>query len=285
MGKAIMLEPKYDEIGYWSEIKLDIIKDYAAAYSRILSSQKKPRLYHIYIDAFAGAGKHISKKTGTFVLGSPMNALLIKPPFQEYHFIDLDKQKIASLEEIAGSRQDVHIYHGDCNHILLEKVLPKTEYKDYRRALCILDPYGLHLDWKVIYKVGQMKSIDIFLNFPVADINRNVLWRKPEGVAAAQIDRMNRFWGDESWRQIAYMPSPQIKLFGETEELKTSNAVIAEAFQKRLETLAGFRNVPKPIAMRNSQNAVVYYLFFASHKLVAENIIKFIFDKYKDRRG
>jgi three-Cys-motif partner protein len=62
MGKAIMLEPKYDEIGYWSEIKLDIIKDYAAAYSRILSSQKKPSLYHIYIDAFAGAGKHISKK-------------------------------------------------------------------------------------------------------------------------------------------------------------------------------------------------------------------------------
>jgi len=81
-----MSEPKYDEIGYWSEIKLDIIKDYAAAYSRILRSQKKPSLYHIYIDAFAGAGKHISKKTGTFVLGSPMNALLVEPPFREYHF-------------------------------------------------------------------------------------------------------------------------------------------------------------------------------------------------------
>ncbi len=54
-------ESKYDEIGYWSEIKLDIIKDYAAAYSRILSSQKNPNFYHIYIDAFAGAGKHISK--------------------------------------------------------------------------------------------------------------------------------------------------------------------------------------------------------------------------------
>ena len=51
----MVLEPKYDEIGYWSEIKLDIIKDYAAAYSRILSSQKKPNFYHIYIDAFAGA--------------------------------------------------------------------------------------------------------------------------------------------------------------------------------------------------------------------------------------
>jgi hypothetical protein len=36
--------PKYDEIGYWSEIKLDIIKEYASAYSRILSSQKNPKL-------------------------------------------------------------------------------------------------------------------------------------------------------------------------------------------------------------------------------------------------
>ena len=65
-------ESKYDEIGYWSEIKLDIIKDYAAEYSLILSSQKKPRLYHIYIDAFAGAGKHISKKTGTKCLSVPV---------------------------------------------------------------------------------------------------------------------------------------------------------------------------------------------------------------------
>jgi three-Cys-motif partner protein len=205
--------------------------------------------------------------------------------FESTIFIDLDEQKISSLEEIAGSRPDIHIYHGDCNHVLLERVLPNAKYKDYRRALCILDPYGLHLDWEVIYTAGQMKSIDIFLNFPVADMNRNVLWRKPEGVSAPQIDRMNRFWGDDSWRQDAYMPSPQIQLFGETEELKTSNEAIAEAFRKRLEKLAGFRYVPEPIAMRNTQNAVVYYLFFASHKLVAENIIKYIFNKYKDRRG
>ena len=30
---------KFDTIGYWSEIKLDIIKDYAEAYSQILSTK------------------------------------------------------------------------------------------------------------------------------------------------------------------------------------------------------------------------------------------------------
>jgi predicted nucleic acid-binding protein len=32
-------------------------------------------------------------------------------------------------------------------------------------------------------------------------------------------------------------------------------------------------------------NAVVYYLFFASQKPVAEDIVKDIFKKYKNRRG
>ena len=129
-----------------------------------------------------------------------------------------------------------------------------------------------------------MKSIDMFLNFPMADMNRNVLLRKPDEVSQDQVNRMNRFWGDESWRQAAYLLSKQRKLFGDADIEKASNEKIAEAFRKRLKKVAGFRNVPEPIAMRNTQNAVVYYLFFASHKLVAENIIKYIFNKYKDRR-
>lgn len=70
---------EFDEVGYWSEIKLDIIRKYALAYSRILSKQKWAR--HIYIDAFAGAGKNVSRKTGEYISGSPLNALNINPPF------------------------------------------------------------------------------------------------------------------------------------------------------------------------------------------------------------
>jgi len=277
--------PRYDEIGYWSEIKLDIIRDYAAAYSRILSSQARPKFYHIYIDAFAGAGKHISKITGDFVLGSPANALFVEPPFREYHFIDLDEQKTQALEDLAGTRPDVHIYHGDCNKVMINEVLPNIKYESYRRALCILDPYGLHLDWTVIFKAGNLRTVDIFLNFPVADINRNVLRRNPKEVSLEQVERMNRFWGDDSWETEAYKPSKQMSLFGDVEDVKVSNEAIAEAFRKRLKTVAGFQHVPKPIAMRNTKNAIVYYLFFASHKPVAANIVGDIFKKYADRRG
>jgi len=275
----------YDRIGYWSEIKLDIIKEYAAAYSTILSGQKQPSLYHLYIDAFAGAGLHKSKRTGDFVPGSPTNALLVTPPFREYHFIDLDAQKVGALEAMAKQREDVHVHPGDCNQLLLEKVFPRVRYEDYRRALCILDPYGLHLDWRVIAEAGRMRSVDIFLNFPVADINRNVLWRDRTGVAPDQMHRMSVFWGDETWKEAAYKPSPQMSLLGPPDEEKVSNATVAEAFRQRLKQVGGFRHVPEPIAMRNSHNAIVYYLFFASQKPVAEGIVRDIFKKYRDREG
>jgi three-Cys-motif partner protein len=119
--------------------------------------------------------------------------------------------------------------------------------------LCILDPYGLHLNWTVIAAAGQMKTMDIFLNFPVADINRNVLWRDPEGVDDLQKARMTAFWGEDSWRNSAYQPD----LFGNPD--KQSNEAIAEAFRKRLKEVAGFARVPKPVPMRNSNGAIVYY--------------------------
>jgi len=272
-------ELKFDKIGYWSEIKLDIIKDYASAYSKILAAQENPKFYHIYIDAFAGPGVHIKRSTGEFIKGSPVNAILVKPPFCEYHLIDLDQMKIALLKEIVEGRADVHVHEGDGNDILLKNVFTRVLFKDYRRGLCLLDPYGLDLKWEVIQTAGQMGSIDMFLNFPVADINRNVLWRNPEGVDSADIDRMNAFWGDTSWREIAY--TTELSLFRFKE--KVDNETVAEGFRKRLLKVAGFKHVPKPMPMRNSRGVIVYYLFFASQKPVAMNIVEAIFNKYRQR--
>lgn len=113
-----------DEIGPWSEIKLDIIREYASAYSTILAAQKFPRLFHAYIDAFAGAGVHVSRSTGEFVRGSPLNALLIEPAFREYHLIDIESKKVSALRNITAGRPDVTVYKGDCNAILLGEVFP-----------------------------------------------------------------------------------------------------------------------------------------------------------------
>jgi three-Cys-motif partner protein len=276
---------KFDQIGYWSEVKLDIIREYAAAYSRILS--KQPGLSHVYIDGFAGAGVHVRKGTDKFVPGSPLNALQISPPFREFFLVDLEGDKVAQLRRLVGDRPDVHLVHGDCNRVLLDRVFPKVQWKDYRRGLCLLDPYGLDLSWKVIETAGQIRTIDLFLNFPIMDLNRNALWREPERVPPSQAKRLTAYWGDESWRTAAYRPTGQLVLFeGSPEKLeKAKNEAVAEAFRKRLQEVAGFANVPTPMPMRNEKGAVVYYLFFASQKDVANRIVNSIFRKHGTRRA
>ncbi len=271
----------FDTIGYWSEVKLDIIEHYALEYSKILVKQKNPELNHIYIDAFAGSGTNISRTTGEYVRGSAQRALNIKPPFKEYYFIDTDGDKVVELNKLVSNRPEAHVFQNDCNSVLLNEILPKVCYKDYRRGLCLLDPYGLNLKWNVIEKAGQMGSIDMMLNFPVMAMNRNVLWSNPEGVDPADILRMNDFWGDSSWNQVAYIRTPN--LFGEIKEFKQNNETIASSFRKRLIDVAKFKYVPKPIPMRNSMGSTIYYLFFASQNKAANTIATYLFDAYRNR--
>jgi three-Cys-motif partner protein len=266
---------KFDEIGDWSELKLEIVEKYGAAYT---AAFKKANLTKYYVDGFSGAGVHLSKKTGAEIEGSPSRALKISPPFDRYYFIDLNESKTSYLQAICGNRTDVHIHTGDSTEFLTKKLLPQIQYRNYKRALCLLDPYGLHMDWTVIHGAGQSKAIDMFLNFPVMDMNRNAIWKNPDKVPQEGIERMNKFWGDESWKQAAYIENQT--LFG-PEKIKQGNDEIITAFRKRLRDIAGFKFVPEPLPMRNSTNAVVYYLFFASQKPVAEKIINDIFSKYR----
>ena len=119
-----------DEIDYWSEIKLDIIKEYAAAYSKIMRAQKKIKKY-AYIDGFAGTGIHLSKTSGQMVAGSPLNALWVDPPFMEYHFIDLDGGCAENLRQLTAGKSNVNVHEGDCNSILIKDVFPKYHFRDF----------------------------------------------------------------------------------------------------------------------------------------------------------
>ena len=266
---------RFDEIGAWSVLKLDIIEKYGAAYTKAFN-RRGSNLKKYYIDAFSGAGVHVLKRTQEQIEGSPARALKIDPPFDGFYFIDMNKDKTDHLQKLCEGRTDVEIHTGDTNPYL-KKLLPTIRYDNYKRALCLLDPYGLHLDWEVMQLAGQSQTVDMFLNFPIMDMNRNAIWREPEKASAADIARMNRFWGDESWRNVAYAESRQGSLLFEPDIEKQSNDVIANAFRERLKKVAGFKYVPAPLPMKNRNNATLYYLFFGSAKPVAENIIKSIF--------
>jgi three-Cys-motif partner protein len=179
-----------------------------------------------------------------------------------------------------GSAKDITVYQGDCNEVLLKDVFPQCRYDDYRRALCLLDPYKLNPNWEVVEMAGKMRSVEIFLNFMIMDANMNALKKNPDTVTPEQARRMTAFWGDDSWRQYAYRTEQG--LFGPMEEKRTNEAVVG-AYCKRLKEVANFKYVPKPLPMCNTSGAVVYYLLFASQNATGNRIAEHIFNKYRNR--
>ena len=275
---------QYDEIGIWSEVKLAIVKEYASAYATIMDAQRRDSissLRWLYIDAYAGPGYHLSKSTGEIVEGSPLIALKTRPPFHEYHFIDSEPERAQRLRFLAGNRDDVFTYSEDCNDVLLSQVFPRARYSDYKRALCLLDPYNIDLKWEVIGAAGASKSIDIFANFMIMDINRNAMRRDPDKAVASKVAQMTRLWGDETWKDEGY---DQVQTLFDPIPTKVSNERFAEAFRKRLQKKAGFNHVPSPMPMKTKTNSVIYYLYFASQKAAGMDIVNDIFNKYKAKQ-
>lgn len=151
---------------------------------------------------------------------------------------------------------------GDANALLLTEVLPRCRWADRARALCLLDPYGLSVDWSLIHTIGQMKSVEIFFNFMVVGANRNVLWNRPDLIPSQRLVLVDRVWGDRSWVGALY--KQERDLFGLRGPEKLLNEDVAIAYRERLQNVAGFDYVPDPIPMRNTRGATMYYLFFAS---------------------
>ncbi len=274
-----------DLIGPWTEVKLDIIKKYAAAYSSILSSQKQSWAHHMYVDAFAGPGVNISRTTNEYVPGSPLNALLTCPPFKEYHLIDINGGKLALLNSkiadiLSAWEKDpplVKVYQGDCNQIFMEQVLPIIESSRKRRALCIFDPYGLHLNWELIEAAGQSKKVDMFLNFPTMDAQRNALTKDPSKADEIQRERLTSFCGGDWWLESGY--ETERTLFGDR-KVKRKGHPVVEEFGRQLKDEAGFEFVAKPIPLCNSTGGILFHLFFASQKKVPIRILNDIRKKY-----
>ncbi len=188
------------------------------------------------------------------------------------------------LEKLTKERPNVKVYHGDCNEKLVKEIFPGLTYDTFKRALCVLDPYGINLDWKTVESAGKLRTIDILINFPIMDMNRNVLFDDLSKTKKQDMERMNLFWGDTSWQELLYRPLED--LFGEThQERRADFKRLAVEYRSRLKTAAGFKFVPEPVLMRNSKNGPLYYLFFASPKPVAQKIIAHIFKTTGEGHG
>lgn len=129
---------------------------------------------------------------------------------------------------------------------------------------------------------GRERSIELLLNFPIMDINRNVGRRDPSQVGEEDKVRMTAFWGDDSWREIVH--SARATLFEEYPEKAQGQAIVG-AYCERLKAVAGFPYVPNPVLMTSGNNAPLYYIIFASHNRTGNKIAADILARYREENG
>ncbi len=269
------------EIGPWGAIKAEIIDKYLRAYLQIMYKRSWCR-GTLYVDAFAGSLANQVRGTGELIPGSAKRSLSLQPGFSEYHFIDISEQKAKELSILASDDSRAFVYHGDGNEIIKSVILPKLEYQRFWRGVVLLDPYGMELDWEVVHQLGQCRSADVIINFPTMDMNRNALRRDPSNVYERSAARMTRWWGDESWRNEFYALHPQLDMFGDQATVKVvDNDDVVGAYAKRLQSVAGFTNVTRPLPVKNTINRTLYYLLLASQNLTAVKIMNDVLGKFR----
>ena len=266
-----------DTIGSWSVEKLDLLRKYLQAYVTVLRRQTWCKGYE-YIDAFAGTGKPKSRDEQRYVDGSPGVALGLPYPFTKYHFIERSNWRIKKLERLRKEFPDrqIAIYSGDCNEVLRRKIVPELPLKSYKRAIAFLDPFGMQLEWDSLEQVARTQTIEVFLNFSVMAINRNVRLRRKEDISPAVRERMDRFWGTD-WEAELY--EQEQTLFGpETVRIRQSGKELGQRFQNRLKQI--FPHCTVPVLMTNSKRAPLYCLIFAGHNETGIKIADDIFGKF-----
>lgn len=244
------------DIGKHSEIKLQCIQQYLSAYSNIITYAKWYKEYY-FIDGFAGTGYCKSKKTSKIVHGSAVIALNIKPPFTKYYFIELDQEKVQELEGLKTTYPglSIKVFQGDCN-VKIDDVL--REIGINVPFIALLDPQAGDLYWDTIAKIAQKNKAEMLINFPFGmAINRYMPLVEGKIVDAEMEIKLNKIFGSEAWKPI----------YGERKKGTISSGVAREKYLdiylQGLKALGfkyyGVKN------LKNSKQAHIYYLIFATH--------------------
>ena len=249
--------------GPWTEEKLDILKKYLDAYTTALKNQPF-RL--IYIDAFAGTGEveltSADEGKKEFIEGSARIAVDVDDkPFDEYIFIEKDQDRCIQLNSLKGANQckNIQIENEDANDFL------QSLQKDWRcyRGVLFLDPFATEVEWVTIEKIASFEALDTWILFPTSAIARMLpRKREPDNISPKWVNRLNRIYGDESWRDL-YSINPQRSLFGDEEQQRQEGIDrLIETYRSKLDQLFGNRFLNRSRTLKNSKNSALFEFLF-----------------------
>ena len=276
--------------GEWTEIKIEILIEYAKAYLVIMNKRSYWKL--IYFDGFAGSGlikKKFSDKIDT-IYGAAKRILEIdKPkPFDIYYFVEKDNNTYNELIQNTirdYPKKKIVPVKEDCNKKLIAMAeFLKSEKGKNHKVLAYVDPYGMQLEWESI-KALEATPIDLWVLVPTG-LGVNRLLKRNGRISESWYQKLEVFLGlpKEDIDKHFYNKISELTLFGTESYLEKENNAILKAgslYKKRLSEV--FKFVSEPYLLKNSQNTIMYHFYLASNNKYAVNISNDIIKKFSKR--
>ena len=288
--------------GQWTEEKLDTFTKYVNAYLTIMNKYRDQYDWKlIYFDGFAGSGSRSETNNQSDLLlelfsedmlrtdelnlyqGAAERVLSIDQRGFDYnYFIDKDstssnllQQKLQSYET---TDRKLEFRCSDANK-QLQIMAQALKNNSKLRALVLLDPFGMQVNWESIASLANTHT-DLWILIPTGVIVNRLLDRKGK---LAHIETLCSFFGlsENEIQNYFYEKQTEQTLFGEEEKIiKVSQPIkkIAELYIKQLKTI--FTQVTdKPLIMYNTRNTPIYHFAFASYNETANKIASQIISK------
>ena len=159
-------------VGSWSREKSETLARYVDA-SR---AARRKFGYSSYIDLFSGPGRVIERHSGRLYDGSAISAwrtsLQHKAAFSDLYIGDVRSESVeACTSRLRSLGARVRPFTGPAS-TTVDKVLAVLPSGLH---LAFIDPFNIaHLDFSILEKLAQQKTIDILVHFSVMDVQRNI---------------------------------------------------------------------------------------------------------------
>lgn len=277
-------------VGPWAQEKLDCLRKYLSAYTTILSRQRFKGYF--YVDAFAGPGtlrvrqarvgtsaqqsllerNEYDEDEANYLAGSPRVALEIEPQFTHYVFVERNLTRIAQLEELkkefSSSTAKIFVRNEDCNTYLQKLLQQRSRMWDRWRGIVFLDPFGMHVPWNTIEKIGATGAIEVIINFPVGMAIQRLLRRSGE-FTTGQRQRLDSYFGTDEWMDVVY--EKRTDMMGERiDKVQASGDVLVRWYRERLKAVFGYVSDAREI--QTTSGRPLYYLIFAGPNKIGAQI-------------
>ena len=205
--------------GEHTQEKLQALRDYLPAYTTALG--KRFTLH--YVDAFAGTGECDITVGGKElrVPGSASIAIDCRPPFHRMIFIEKVASRVRALEKLsqAAGQCGIEVIKDDAN-AAVPAYLAGLKRSD--RAVILLDPYGMSVDWTTLEKIAASRLADVWYLFPLSGLYRQAA-KDSRNIDATKFAALTRIMGPHDWKKALYEPKPMQDLFGDDSDVRTAD--------------------------------------------------------------